>query len=118
MATPRLSNQVTCVLGEHRRGLKCVDRAITLEIGEIEREEAVDRVYAHDGDQTRIINLDALDVVVLLDPLPHLVIAGMSGSRVSRFSMLSSSCSASSCENPSPFISAGRVPTFQNSLMF
>jgi len=32
--------------------------------------------------------------------------------------MLPTSCNTSSCENPSPFMPAGRVATFQNPAMF
>jgi len=42
----------------------------------------------------------------------------MSGSSVSDFSMLLTSCNTSSGDNPSPFRSAGRVATFQNSAIF
>src|ERR1700683_1071583 len=42
----------------------------------------------------------------------------MSGRRVNNLSMLLTSWSASSCDNPRPLRSAGRVATFQNSAMF
>ena len=44
--------------------------------------------------------------------------AGISGNRVSKPSMLLTSRNASSWDRPIPFLSAGRVATFQNSAMF
>ena len=47
-------------LCEHGAGLKDVDIAVAFEIGDVEREDAVDRVDAHDGNQAGVIDLDAL----------------------------------------------------------
>ena len=48
-----------------------VDIAVALEVGAVKREDGVDRVDAHDGNQTGIIDLDALNAVVLDDPFPN-----------------------------------------------
>ena len=47
------------------------DIAVALEVGDIERENGIDQVNAHDGDQAGIIDLDALNAVVLNEPLPN-----------------------------------------------
>src|SRR5205085_2078951 len=52
-----LSIYLGVYLGKHRGGLKSVDIAVALEISDIEREDAIDRVDAHDGNQAGIVDL-------------------------------------------------------------
>ncbi len=50
--------------------MKRGDVAVPLEISGIEREDALDRVYVHSGNEAGVINLDALDFVVPYNLLP------------------------------------------------
>lgn len=49
------------------------DAVVTLEISGIEGEDALDRVDAHDGDETGIIDPHALNPVVTNNPFPRAI---------------------------------------------
>ncbi len=94
------------------------NKVIALEVSAIEGKNALHGVDVHDGDEPRVIDLDALDFIVVHDAFPHGIDRRHPGSRDRDSSMLVTSRNTSSSEKPSPFRSAGRVATFQNSAMF
>jgi hypothetical protein len=57
--------------GERRGRVKRTDVAVAFEISGIEREDVLHRVDAHDSNEPGIIDLHALNSVVLYDLFPY-----------------------------------------------
>jgi len=57
--------------GKQRGRMQRSNDIIALEVSAIEGQNALNSVDAHDGDEPRVIDLDALDFVVVHDTFPR-----------------------------------------------